>query len=91
MKKSFISISIFIILLICLSSAAVFGGTKKDTHKKYYETVTVNKGETIWSVASKFNDKNLDLSEYVQEIMDFNGIKTSFILAGEKIVVPIYY
>lgn len=91
MKKPLIFTALLLSLIICLGSAAAFGNTKKTENKKYYETVTVNCGETLWSIASKYNEKNLDLNDYTDEIMKFNNMESSFIMAGQKIVVPIYY
>ncbi len=60
---------------------------------KYYQSVTVHSGETLWSIASdNFNGehyKNLDA--YLSEICNINQLSDpDSIKAGECIILPYY-
>lgn len=60
---------------------------------KYYTTVTVHTGDSLWSIASEnFSEEHYDdLNSYIGEICKINKLSVdSVINAGECIVVPYY-
>lgn len=55
---------------------------------KYFHTVTIEEGDTIWSLAKESGYSNN--SEFVKEVMEMNGLKSDKIIEGQWIVVPYY-
>ena len=59
--------------------------------KYIYESVMVEAGDTLWSIASEHQDDYLgSLDDYIDEIMKINGISTGCIDAGEYIIIPVF-
>jgi hypothetical protein len=52
-----------------------------------YMTLTVEPGDTIWSIASE-RYPSADPRQKVQEILDANGLRSPDIYAGEQLKVP---
>lgn len=60
---------------------------------KYYTTVTIHTGDTLWSIASEHfsPDHYDDLSSYIGEICSINKLSLdSVVNAGECLIVPYY-
>ena len=56
-----------------------------------YETVVIESGDTLWDIASKYSPNNKDIREYIYEICELNEISASTLIAGMKIMIPIYH
>ena len=56
----------------------------------YYDEITIESGDTIWSIASKYSDGRIDINKYCDEIMKINNMKSDKIISGHRIIVPIY-
>ena len=89
----FVSIILFGIIFFC---SAVMSDAQSDNFTpeyKYYKTITVHSGDTLWEIASdNYNsDKYSSMSEYMGEIMSINSLDNSSNLnAGEDLIVPYY-
>lgn len=60
---------------------------------KYYTSVTVHSGDTLWSLASeRFSEENYkNLNSYISEICKLNHISSADDLkAGESLIMPYY-
>lgn len=61
------------------------------TSYKYYTSVQIQKGDTIWSIAGNYiTDDYADMNEYIDEIRALNHIQEDKIHTGEYITVPYY-
>ena len=89
------------VVALVIFTVLFFGNTLKldaqsDTFTpefKYYTTVTVHSGDTLWSIASEnFNSDHYDsVGAYVGEICTINQIADQqTINAGESIILPYY-
>lgn len=89
---------LFIILL--LSLGILLGGSvnalaSSDTDiascNKYYTSIQVQSGDTLWSIADAYIDGyTITKLEYISEVCKLNGICEDEIHAGDYIVVPYY-
>ncbi len=59
--------------------------------RKQVISLEIQKGDTLWSIASAFytNDYD-DMNEYIEEIKDSNGMISDQINTGNYIIVPYY-
>lgn len=86
-------IILFTVLLIL--SAVFFSKTvtaqKSSERTKMVTSVEIQKGDTLWSIASEYaTDEYSDLNQYIEEIRDTNGLISDTIHAGSYILVPYY-
>lgn len=52
------------------------------------ETVTVQPGESLWSIASTVTAPGADVRVVVDQIMALNGLDDSVVATGERLAVP---
>lgn len=59
---------------------------------KYYKSVMVNSGNTLWDFADTYaDDRHYDsLEKYVNEVMEMNHLGDESITAGQYIIIPYY-
>ncbi len=53
-----------------------------------YESVMVKKGDTVWSIAERYNS-HLDTRRLVDKIKTVNNLKDCLIFEGTELLVPI--
>ena len=59
---------------------------------KYYKSIEITKGDTLWSIASENIDMNhyKNVQEYVTEIKEMNAMKSDHIVSGSSLIIPYY-
>ena len=58
---------------------------------KYYTSVEIERGDTLWSIASEYMTEEYDnLQEYVTEVKVLNGLGDDEIHSGQFLIVPYY-
>jgi len=85
------------LLLFALLLLSVFFFSKTVTAQRSTErtklvaSVEVQKGDTLWSIATKYvSDEYDDMNEYIDEIKSSNGLSSDTIHVGNYIIVPYY-
>lgn len=88
-----IALILIIALSIALGSIMVYAQSNdKVTLYKYYTSIEVQYGETLWSIA----EKNLetaqykDIESYINEILHINHLKDDTIIAGHNLIIPYF-
>lgn len=80
-------------MLIMFLSLSVFNNVnaegKDEFEFKYYSVITIDKGDTLWSIASSYHDGE-DLRGYISEVMRVNHLSSQTIYPGDKLVIPYY-
>jgi hypothetical protein len=85
--KRFMFLSILSMSMLVFTFAATFNAYSKDIPQ--FDMVTVQDGDTLWSIASNYADKsNTDIRELVFEISSENSIYNASIYPGDVIKVP---
>lgn len=63
----------------------------EDVRYKYYTSVSVKYGETLWSLAETYGKSQYESPEaYIKEVMYINHLKNDEIAAGQYLVIPYY-
>lgn len=82
-----ILIILLVLLLSELTSNTVLGSKDYDIN---YVTVLINENDTLWDLSLEFNNtSHYTNKEFIQEIMDINGLSSDKIYAGERITIPV--
>lgn len=98
-KRSLIIAAITVILGIFLalstgrmSAQATGADQASDTGYKYYANVSIQNGDTLWSIAEEYTDGSISsITECVKEIRDINNLgKFETIKSGDSVIVPYY-
>ena len=67
-------------LILCLGTFAM-GAQKGRETKTYYESVEIQRGDTIWDIAKEYKAEGQKTEQMVDAICEVNGLKTANILA----------
>ncbi len=67
-------------------------GNDEDILYKYYKSVVVEAGDTLWDYADEYGTKEYYDShqDYINEVMQMNGLYDDQITEGQHIVLPYY-
>ncbi len=93
-KLAYIGIAVFLLVIVifCQSFISIAKSYREaEDTCKYFQSVEIEKGDTIWSIASQYiSSEYISMDEYVNEIIELNNLKSVEIHTGEYIVVPYY-
>lgn len=97
MRKNFLMFVMTVCLIItCSVSLNGFRSNAKDdsvkTSYKYYKSITIDKNDTLWSIAEEYMDEEHydSLNDYINEVKNMNSLMDDEIQYGEHIVIPYY-
>lgn len=67
-------------------------GSEKEHKFKYYTSVVIEEGDTLWTIADQYMDRSIqDKIAYINEVKSINHIKNGDrIVAGKMLIVPYY-
>ena len=89
-----VSITAACLLAILISmtvSAKTVGAGTPDPGTKYYKSITVEYGDSLWSIAGdEMTNGWDDTRDYISEVMQINGLRSESIHAGSHLIVPYY-
>ena len=87
-------ITILLVLLFVFSFTSIAQATEElpETTYKYFTYHTVDKGDTLWSMAEEYIDYDYykDIYEYVSEVKEINHMTDDTICLGQTIVIPYF-
>ena len=79
------------ILLLKLTAMRAEAEKTNTPVSKYYTTVEVSPGDTLWSIAEAHMDSHYrNVRTYVYEIAGINHLQDDFLTAGQKLCIPYY-
>lgn len=96
LQKRFLAISgilIVSILILLGTSIRAFASSQNEKKPvyKYYTSVMVENGDTLWSLADTYMEgSDTDKNDYIKEIKDLNQLQNDEIHAGQYIVLAYY-
>ena len=74
----FLLFSIILVALIYL----------KDEKIELYEQITIEHGDTLWSLADQYSGK-MTKHDWVRAVMKENALASEIVISGQQITVPI--
>lgn len=96
-KKQKIVLGSAALLLIFAGAVSVLFGVSHtqaapaETSYKYYTSVLIGKGDTLWKIAgTHITDGYRDVDAYIEEIRNINHILGDEIHAGQYLAIPYY-
>ncbi len=86
------ALATFCMILICTVSYSAIK-TKANSGYKYYTSVTVGAGETLWELADNYIDYDFynNKSSYISEVQSINHLdEEGTVKAGQVLILPYY-
>ncbi|EIJ81401.1 cell division suppressor protein YneA [Bacillus methanolicus PB1] len=79
-----------ILVIVSFTAAFLYADYVKDANSEGYLKVTVEEGESLWTIAEKFSDRHgLPSDEFISWVERTNGINGDNIYPGEELVIPV--
>lgn len=86
-----IVITVCAILLLNKNVASADVNGEVPQLKKYYKTITIESGDTLWSIAKEYKSGSYkNTKEYVNELMSMNQLTSDEIISGQKLLVAYF-
>ena len=87
-----LTVVVLIVIVGTMSgSAHTLTRTAADTSYKYYTSIAVTQGDTLWSIARQYaSPEYSSIEEYVLEVQQLNHLTDTCIHAGEYLMIPYY-
>ena len=90
-QKSVFLIALSMVLFIIMCSAC-FGTIRaqaadETSAYKYYTSIEVQKGDTLWTIAQQYAGDDADYASYIEEVKDMNQLTSDTIHVGEYLTV----
>ena len=78
-------------LIIILSGRNVIQAEEESNPHKYYTSISIEPGDTLWSIACTFSDGHYSsIQEYIDEVKILNNLTSDTIHANEYLLVPYF-
>ena len=79
-----------VILIISMLTGLLIGSFNASGSTKHsYETITVQSGDTLWTIAEQYKPDSQDIRDYIYEVCDRNDIKAGDLVQGMDIEIPV--
>ena len=80
-----------LIILLGSSIHALANSSDNRPVNKYYTSITVENGDTLWNIADEYiSGYDIDKNDYIAEVSALNNLSKDEIHAGQSIVVAYY-
>jgi len=61
-----------------------------ETVYKYYKSIEIKSGDTLWSIANEYKSENCTTQDYISEVKTLNGLVTDNIQDSQHLMI-VYY
>lgn len=86
-----IIIIVFLVVLFGSFFSKAASNDLNTTYYKYYTSIEVHSGDTLWSIANTYCDSNFDsMNAYISEVKSINSLTQEQIIAGQYLIIPYY-
>lgn len=86
----------FVLVAVIIAGGSISGFARarkeEDTCYKYYTSVLVEQGDSLWSIAQENMTPEYErIEEYIREVRSLNHLCGDHIHAGEYLILPKYH
>lgn len=64
--------------------------SQKSVLYKYYKSIEISAGDTLWKIAEDYADNGMSTKDYIQELKAMNHLTTDEIHEGQYLTVAYY-
>lgn len=96
-RRNIAALTALAVMVIAISILFISFSTEANDYEhpssyKYYKSIEIVKGDTLWSIANDNFDPDhyKNAHEYIDEVKKMNSLTSDNIVAGSHIIVPYY-
>jgi len=93
MKKIYFALGLSLIIAFIIFNKATAVTNAKDfksTSQKYYTSVQIENGDTLWSISKKYKPDGISTKEYVEDLKSMNSLASDNIDSGKYLTIYYY-
>lgn len=97
LHRNMIMFFLTIVLVLCFSIIFFSFKTKAQSNEeevlyKYYKSVMVSEGDSLWKYAQMYGDNQYydSYEDYMKEVMNMNFLEDDTIITGQYLILPYY-
>lgn len=87
-------ITVFLVILLAITLSSFLSNAKSSeepTFYKYYTSIEVQSGDTLWSIAQNYKGEHYrNAQEYIREVMQMNALRNDKLVTGQHLIIPYY-
>ncbi|HEY0828111.1 MAG TPA: LysM peptidoglycan-binding domain-containing protein [Bacilli bacterium] len=89
-RNHFLRISLlFIVMILFLTVGTILNVYANNTNGlESNQTIYAERGDTLWTIAESHKPDNSNIKSYIYKIKKLNGMNTSIIREGQKLMLP---
>ena len=81
----------FLVFLVFQTSNIANAGTPNSVRHKYYTSVEIESGSSLWEIAEEYMTEEYDsVEDYIKEVKQINHLTEDLIYEGAYLCVPYY-
>lgn len=85
----------FTILIVCFIVIIAYNffrplSTEAQDEPLKIVSIVVDRGESLWEIADRFDNNKMDLRRYIYLIERFNQLDTAVLQPGQRLNIPVY-
>ena len=81
----------FLVFLLFQTSNIANAGTPNSVRHKYYTSVEIESGSSLWEIAEEYMTEEYDsVEDYIKEVKQINHLTEDLIYEGAYLCVPYY-
>ena len=90
-KKARITFFSLLLLLALVLAYQLIKPPVTDAHEPLQVIqATVEKGETLWEIADRYDNNKMDLRKYIYIIEKYNNLDSLTLQPGQRLNIPVY-
>lgn len=79
---------VLLLAWVFILSLTVFQGSVVSGQNQYKTEITVNSGDSLWSLAKEHAPRGMDIREYIDLILNENKLMSPIVYPGQVIQLP---
>lgn len=94
-QKKVLATAILSVMAVVLIGGSISGFAKArraaESSHKYYTSISIQPGDTLWGIASEYMTPEYDgIEDYIREVRKLNHLSDNGICAGQYLMIPYY-
>lgn len=90
----FMTVTAVIIMILSITAGSIISKAQEkneETYYKYYTSIEIQSGDTLWSLAEDHVDERfMSNREFINEVTRTNHLMSSDIRQGDHLIIPYY-